>query len=102
MKMVQINWIRFTTILAGRIIREAILPLDSQDRANVLIIDNSMFERNRSKKTELLAKVYDHARHTYKFSFRMLTLGWSDGSLSASVYTHFCQDEREFGGFDVR
>lgn len=78
--MVQINWIRFTTILAGRIIREAILPLDSQDRANVLIIDNSMFERNRSKKTELLAKVYDHARHTYKFSFRMLTLGWSDGS----------------------
>lgn len=80
MKMVQINWIRFTTILAGRIIREAILPLDSQDRANVLIIDNSMFERNRSKKTELLAKVYDHARHTYKFSFRMLTLGWSDGS----------------------
>ena len=48
MKMVQINWMRFTTILASRIINNAILPLDSEDRANVLIIDDSMFERNRS------------------------------------------------------
>ena len=80
MKMVQINWIRFTTILASRIIRDAILPLDSEERANVLIIDDSMFERNRSKKVELLAKVYDHAKHKYCFGFRMLTLGWSDGS----------------------
>ena len=63
MKMVQINWMRFTTILASRIINNAILPLDSEDRANVLIIDDSMFERNRSKKIELLAKVYGHAKH---------------------------------------
>ena len=80
MKMIQINWIRFTTILSTRIIRDAILPLDSEDRENVLIIDDSMFERNRSKKFELLAKVYDHAKHKYRFGFRMLTLGWSDGS----------------------
>ena len=80
MKMLQNNWIRFTTILSSRIIKEAITPLDSKDRANVLIIDDSMFERNRSKKVELLAKVYDHAKHCYKFGFRMLTLGWSDGS----------------------
>lgn len=80
MKMIQINWIRFTTTFAERIIKEAILPLDSADRVNVLIIDDSMFERNRSKKVELLAKVFDHAKHNYKFGFRMLTLGWSDGS----------------------
>lgn len=48
MKIVQINWMRFTTILASRIINNAILPLDSEDRANVLIIDDSIFERNRS------------------------------------------------------
>ena len=80
MKMVQINWMSFTTILASRIINNAILPLDSEDRANVLIIDDSMFERNRSKKVELLAKVHDHAKHKYRFGFRMLTLGWPDGS----------------------
>lgn len=80
MKMFHINWIHFTTLLSSRIIKEAIIPLDSRERANVLIIDDSMFERNRSKKVELLAKVYDHAKHCYKFGFRLLTLGWSDGS----------------------
>ena len=80
MKMIQINWIRFTTILSNRIIKDAIIPLDSDDRVNVLIIDDSMYERNRSKKVELLAKAYDHAKHCYKFGFRMLTLGWSDGN----------------------
>jgi len=80
MKMIQINWLRFTTILSSRNIKEAIVPLDSKDRVNVLIIDDSMFERNRSKKVDLLAKVYDHAKHSYTFGFHMLTLGWSDGS----------------------
>ena len=80
LRMLQINWIRFTTILAARIIKEAIAPLNSEDRENVLTIDDSMFERNRSKKVELLARVYDHAKRTYKFGFRMLTTGWSDGS----------------------
>ena len=80
MRMLQINWIRFTTILASRIITNAVVPLDSEKRINVLTIDDSMVERNRSKKVELLARVYDHAKHSYKFGFRMLTLGWSDGS----------------------
>lgn len=34
LKMPQINWICFTTILSSRIIKEAIAPLDSEDRAN--------------------------------------------------------------------
>ena len=29
---------------------------------------------------ELLCKVYDHAKNTYKNGFRLLTLGWSDGN----------------------
>ena len=60
--------------------KEAIVPLNSQERANVLIIDDSMYERNRSKQVELLARVYDHAKHSFKYGFRMLTLGWSDGT----------------------
>ena len=50
MQTTQINWIRFTTILAARIIRQAIVPLDSEERVNVLTIDDSMFERCRSKR----------------------------------------------------
>lgn len=63
MKMIQINWIRFTTLLSARIIKEDIVPLNSENRVNVLIIDDSLFERNRSKKVELLAKIYDHAKY---------------------------------------
>ncbi len=84
-KMLQIDWIRFTTLLSGGIIKDVIIPLDSEERANVLINGDSMFERNRSKKVELLEKVYDHAKHCYKFGFYLLTLGWSDGSSFLSV-----------------
>ena len=95
MKMIQINWIRFTTILAGRIIKEAIRPLDSEERVNVLIIDDSMYERNRSKKVELLTKIYDHAKHAYKFGFRMLTLGWSDGNTFLPVNSILLSSENK-------
>lgn len=80
MKMTQINWMRFTTIVASCIIKTAIAPLTCEDRTNVLILDDSLFERSRSKKAELLAKTYDHAKHRFCFGFRMLTLGWSDGN----------------------
>ena len=56
MKMIQINWIRFTTLLSARIIKEAIVPLNSENRVNVLIIDDSLFECNCSKKLNLLLK----------------------------------------------
>jgi hypothetical protein len=46
----------------------------------VLIFDDSLFSRNRSKKVELLAKVFDHTTHKFFKGFRMLTLGWSDGN----------------------
>ena len=95
MKMLQINWIRFTTLLASRIIRDAIVPLDSVERKNVLIIDDSLFERNRSKKVELLAKAYDHANHRYRFGFRMLTLGWSDGSTFLPVNSVLLSSENK-------
>lgn len=95
MKMVQINWIRFTTIFAARIINNAIVPLDSEGRVNALTIDGSMFERCRSKKVELLAKVYDHAKHAYKFGFRMLTLGWTDGSAFIPVNSVLLSSENK-------
>lgn len=95
MKMPQINWIRFTTILSGRIIKDAVVPLNSSDRVNVLIIDDSMYERNRSKKVELLTKVYDHAKHAFKFGFRMLTLGWSDGSTFLPVNSVLLSSENK-------
>ena len=50
-------------------------PLTSEDRKDVFIIDDSLFDRSRSKKTELLATVFDHCSMKYKRGYRMLTLG---------------------------
>lgn len=75
-----INWMRFTTLLSAKIITSTITKLTDENRVNVLIVDDTMFERNSSKKVELLSKVYDHAKRTYKYGFRLLTLGWSDGN----------------------
>jgi hypothetical protein len=44
-----------------------------------LVIDDSMFDKNRSKAVELLARCFDHAKGRFCKGFRMLTLGWSDG-----------------------
>ena len=74
------NWRKFTSLLCYRIIKQTIEPLTGEDRLNVLIIDDSIYSRARSKKVELLAKVFDHARHIYTYGFRMLTLCWSDGN----------------------
>ena len=75
------NWQRFTTLLSARIINEFMKPLTSEDRKDVFIIDDSLFDRSRSSKTELLAKVFDHCSMKYKRGYRMLTLGWSDETL---------------------
>ena len=50
-----------------------------KDRISVFVVDDSMFERNRSKAVELLSRFKDHATGCYYKGFRMLTLGWSDG-----------------------
>ena len=46
----------------------------------VLIFDDSTYNRNRSKKVELLSRVFDHSDMKFIKGFRMLTLGWSDGN----------------------
>ena len=75
-----INWLKFTSLLAAKVANTTITNLTDEKRVNVLIIDDTMFERSSSKKVELLCKVYDHAKNTYKNGFRLLTLGWSDGN----------------------
>ena len=73
------NWRRFTLHLCRRIycIIRKLLDDSSEE---VLIFDDSTYSRNRSKKVELLSRVFDHTDMKYIKGFRMLTLGWSDGN----------------------
>lgn len=72
------NWRKFLLKLAMKIITVLEL-LTSEDREKVLVIDDSDYDRARSKKVELLAKIFDHNSGKYLKGFKLLTLGWGDG-----------------------
>ncbi len=73
------NWEHFTSILSERIVNKFLRSLTSEKRDDVFIIDDSTYRKTGFKKTELVAKVFDHVSMKYIKGFRMLTLGWSDG-----------------------
>ncbi|MDD2496552.1 MAG: transposase [Desulfitobacteriaceae bacterium] len=74
-------WRRFLLFLSAHTIGK-VTRLTNHNRPKVLILDDSSYERNRSKSVELLARCFDHASQKMRFykGFRMLTLGWSDGA----------------------
>ena len=76
---VHTNWRRFLLLLSSRVIRDELEPLTGTANMKVLIADDTLYRRNRSKHVELLSRVFDHTDNRYYRGFRMLTLGWSDG-----------------------
>ena len=74
-------WRRFLLFLSAHTIAK-VTRLSNHDRPKVLVLDDSSYDRNRSKSVELLARCFDHASQKMRFykGFRMLTLGWSDGT----------------------
>ncbi len=72
------NWRKFLLLLAAKV-TSAFDSLTRPERVKTLILDDSVITRNRSKKVELLARVYDHVNHKFQKGFTLLTLGWSDG-----------------------
>ena len=73
------HWRRFLLLLSSRVISDELEPLTDTANMKVLIADDTLYRRNRSKQVELLSRVFDHTDGRYYRGFRMLTLGWSDG-----------------------
>lgn len=86
---------RFTSQLSSRIFNQTILPSTTEKRKHVFIVDDSVVERPKSTKVELLAKLYDHAKGKYTKGFRMLTLGISDGATFLAVNHCLLSSENE-------
>jgi len=74
----KIHWEKALLILSASVITR-IRTLTSENRLTAIVVDDSPYSRNRSKKVELLSKVYDHVTHKFFMGFRMLTLGFTDG-----------------------
>lgn len=75
----RINWQKLLCLIAARLIG-CLKPFIDKRRRLAFIVDDTLMARSFSKKTELLAKVYDHDKHEYLNGYRGLTLGWSDGN----------------------
>jgi hypothetical protein len=78
------NWRTLLLSLAVAVIR-FFDPLTDKSRESVLILDDTLYKRDRSKSVELLAKVYDHCARTCYRGFRCLCLAWSDGVSTAPI-----------------
>ncbi len=78
LKATTYNWRRLLLVLGQRLYG-FFDPLTDEKRETVLIIDDSPYERPRSKLVELLSRVYDHSTGRFLKGFRMLTVCWSDG-----------------------
>lgn len=78
LKCSRYNWRKLTLMVAVKL-HSFFSRLTSEDRQSVLIIDDSTYDRSRSKVVELLSRVKDHSTGRYLTGFRMLTMCWSDG-----------------------
>jgi len=72
------SWRKFLLRLSLKV-TDTFDHLTSDKRVRVFILDDSILSRPRTKKAELLARIFDHASHRFVKGFTMLTLGWSDG-----------------------
>lgn len=81
-------WRRFLLSLGGETVQR-MEKLTSVSRKTAFICDDSMFERNRSKAVEMLARFKDHATGAFYKGFRLLTMGWSDGHSFILWISHY-------------
>ena len=72
------NWRRLLLLLGARLY-VFFNRLTDESRDSVLIVDDSPYDRSRSKMVELLSRVWDHSSGRFLKGFRMLTICWSDG-----------------------
>ena len=72
------NWRRLLLTI-GMKLYHFFNKLTDETRESVLIVDDSPYDRSRSKSVELLSRVWDHSNGRLIKGFRMLTLCWSDG-----------------------
>jgi hypothetical protein len=74
----KVRWESLVPSLAAEVIPE-VKKLTNENRRNALIIDDTPYYRNRSKKVELLSRCKDHSENRYYKGFTLLNMGWSDG-----------------------
>ena len=74
-------WRKVLLLFSRKILLSFMKPAQGEKKNlfEVLIVDDTLYPRKRSKKVELLSRRYDHSSGQYVRGFDLLTVGWSDG-----------------------
>ena len=72
-----LNWHKFLRLLSEYVIRQFIHPATSDMRIECFVLDDIPFTKT-GRKSELVAKFFNHVSISYQYGFRMLTLIWTD------------------------
>ena len=98
LNMAYVNWQAFLLSVASRVVAD-FDKLTSSERHSAFVVDETLFHIPYAKKTELVSKVHDHTekgKDKFKWGFRMLTLGWSDGvSFIPLTFRHLASADKE-------
>ena len=87
------NWLKFIRLLSSKIV--ARLRLVFQDDPGVLILDDTLHKRDRSKRVELLARIFDHNDNSYHWGFRCLALVLHLGNATVPVDFRLLSSSKE-------
>ena len=96
------NWKKFLLLLSSHTVGMC-HELTEKTRVKVLIVDDSLFSRARSKSVELISTVFDHTTRKHVNGYQLLTLGWSDGATFIPLnFSLIACVERVLKGIDDR
>ena len=76
-----VNWRALLLSIAYKVMT-VIDSLTAAERMSAFVVDDTVYKALYAKKTELVSLIHDHAekgKNKFKWGFRMLTLGWTDG-----------------------
>jgi len=86
------NWLKFIRLLSAKIIARVGLFFEG---FGVLVLDDTLHKRNRSKNVELLTRVRDHNDGRYYRGFRCLTLCYHLGNATIPVDFRLLSSHKE-------
>ena len=98
LNLMHVNWQAFLLSVANKAVA-SIDKLTSDARRSAFVIDDTTYQILYAKKTELVSKICDHAekgKNKFKWGFRMLTLGWTDGvSFIPLAFRHLASSDEK-------
>ena len=89
------NWRKLVLTVGARIVELISRKGAQPEDVPCLVLDDSIIDRPKAKKVELVAMLHDHVVHKCKACFAMLALLWTNGRNSVCLHFNMCSSTRK-------